>query len=250
MKNILLTFLFITIPLFANCTEYEKNETSTNSFTTIDSTLIDLSYSEVEIETDSNNKNTIYFSNNTLDPDVYYRVNLREKGFDYECSDNNFINIENVSTLTDTDEKTVMSVSLISYIFLLDDNFKITADLTAPNVINSFSYSTPTPSAIVQIGNSSTKCNYIATNDSANETISFELNDCPVLVKIQLDDGSTEQFSASLSNNKLLNISKNENSYDHYFDSDLLNSSNEKIGYFRFYMNAKFEFLDLTKTPL
>ena len=139
---------------------------------------------------------------------------------------------------------------MISYIFLLDDNFKITADLTAPNVINSFSYSTPTPSAIVQIGNSSTKCNYISTNDSANETISFELNDCPVLINIQLEDGSTEQFSASLSNNKLLNISKEENSYDHYFDSDLLNSSNEKIGYFRFYMNGKFEFLDLTKTPL
>ena len=79
----------------------------------------------------------------------------------------------------------------------------------------------PTPLAIIQIGNRS-------TNDSANETISFELNDCPVLVKIQLDDGSTEQFSASLSNNKLLNISKDENSYDHYFDSDLQNSSNEK----------------------
>ena len=120
---------------------------------------------------------------------------------------------------------------------------KITANVTDPNILNSFLYSTTTPSAIIQIGNSS-------TNNSANETISFELNDCPVFVKIQRDDGSSEHFSKSLSNNKLLNISKDENHYNHYLNSDLLNSNNEKIGYFRFYMNAKFEFLDLSKTPL
>ena len=40
------------------------------------------------------------------------------------------------------------------------------------------------------------------------------------------------------------------NNFKYSVDGELKDSANQHIGYFRFYLNAKFEFLDLDKVPI
>jgi len=245
MKIVTVLLFFISYAIFANCQSHEYTLTTEKkqSFTTVHESLLDLNYESVSFKTDSNDKNRIYFKGSNGDED--YIVNLVENGFDYDCSNNNFINIEKETIHADTNAKFHKTTQLQSFVFLLNNDFSISATTKNTNELLNYSYSELRPRAIVQLGNKSVPCQYIVDKDLINDDFKMTFEPCVVSIKVKKDDGTYYHFTSTIE--KHIFQSK---SYDSFSDSKLMDAANNHIGYFRFYFNAQFEFLDLNRVPI
>tara|TARA_Y100001935_G_C17130186_1_gene420206 strand:- start:66 stop:758 length:693 start_codon:yes stop_codon:yes gene_type:complete len=223
----------------------------TQSFSIIDSSLNTLDYSNVSLQVDSNNKNQLYFESNSGDD--YKIVNLREPGFDYDCADNNFINLETTTVIENNSEIYRKKTNLVSYVFLLNDSFSITADTSSnPNILNDFSYSEINSLAVVKIGRDDATCDYTSEINKSTEKSRLEFEKCDISIRIKsLDGESFEVFTSTFGSKVFEKFSLQDiNNYTYFIDSDLNDSADQHIGYFRFYLNGKFEILDLNKDPI
>ena len=152
--------------------------------------------------------------------------------------------------------KTVQQVDTQIALAVVQDDFEITAAVTAPNALNSYSFSTPSPRAVVLLGRPDNQCKYRDTWVSTEELAktgdglsTYAFSSCPILIKIMNSDGSLDTYTASLDNLSLKDLDmENAKPYDYPVTAALYNASNEKIGYFRYYLlSTAIEFLDLNK---
>lgn len=252
--NIALLFVCLISNALIACSTFlmSVSPAKTQSFSIIDSSLNTLDYSKVSLKVDSNNKNQLYFESNSGDD--YKIVNLREPGFDYDCADNNLINLETTTVIENTSDISRIKTNLVSYFFLLDDSFSITADtvVSTTNVLNRFSYSEINSLAVVKIGRDDATCDYTSEINKLTEKARLEFEKCDVSIKIKsLDDESFEVFTSTFGPKVFEQSSLQDiNNYTYFIDSDLKDSADQHIGYFRFYLNGKLEFLDLNKDPI
>ena len=246
-KQIMAVWLVVcTVSISAQKTTYTlvKNPAESMSMASVDDAFSSLSYSHVDLNVDADGKEDLYIrlGEESQNP----RIFLFEKS---ATSPFSFVTIAVDTRTTISDDpgvKTVRQVDTQIALAVVQDDFEITAAVTAPNTLNSYSFSTPSPTAVALLGRPDNQCKYTQT---ITEKTTYEFSTCPILIKIMNSDGSSDTYTASLDNLTLKDLDmQNAKPYDYPVTAALYNASNEHIGYFRFYLLAgAIEFLDLNK---
>ena len=241
--------LGIVYPLIAtpHCQTYESPIAGVISFPGISAHLNPLPYDKIRLAKDANQHHAIYFAQQNKGKSI--RINLREKSFDPRCADSNFINIETFFE-TETPAFYRATFKTMSTILLLDDPFKITATVSDDAELLSYSLSHLKPKATAQIGTPDQQCHYaVFTNKNQTPPIgSISFYNCPVVITLYTEP--KVYFYSDLSHKEIKDTTIRIPMIDTYIESTLHNADNQLIGYFRFYLNGKFDILDLNKQPL
>ena len=236
-------------PTHLGCSNsYSNSDTGTIDLTAIDASLNSLNYESASIYIDANSNVGLYLqSNNT----VIHDLGLRENNLDDECLGLNSYSISDGTEENTTDywKSDYMS---ISYEFTLPDNFDITYSVNSGIDLDSFTLSTIQPKAVFQMGNSNENCigGYYRDRTVSPNIGSLTFGQCPVTIWVNLNDGTNETFTTNFSNLKIENASFSESASNYFLTSDLKDSTNQHVGYVRYYFNLTFQIFDLTHTAL